>query len=72
MDLAEAAGAEFFLNKKYGMFHLMMQPSLVKQNAWEDKKNRYGFVLMVFFRSGRMQRQSMFDYSRNFTIATLS
>ncbi|MFV8357286.1 FAD-dependent oxidoreductase [Flavobacterium sp. XS1P32] len=71
IDLAEAAGAEFFFEHKIWDVSLdtaTLHIGETERGAWEDKKYD-----MVFGADGafsrirhRMQRQSMFDYSQEF------
>ena len=71
IDLAEAAGAEFFFEHKIWDVTLddaTLHIGETERGAWEDKKYD-----MVFGADGafsrirhRMQRQSMFDYSQEF------
>lgn len=71
IDLAEAAGAEFFFEQKIWDVNLedaTLHIGETERSAWEDKKYD-----MVFGADGafsrirhRMQRQSMFDYSQEF------
>ena len=71
IDLAEAAGAEFFFEQKIWDVSLddaTLHIGETERGAWEDKKYD-----MVFGADGafsrirhRMQRQSMFDYSQEF------
>ena len=71
IDLAEAAGAEFFFGHKIWDVSLdtaTLHIGETERGAWEDKKYD-----MVFGADGafsrirhRMQRQSMFDYSQEF------
>ena len=71
IDLAEAAGAEFFFEQKIWDVSLddaKLHSGETERGAWEDKKYD-----LVFGADGafsrirhRMQRQSMFDYSQEF------
>jgi kynurenine 3-monooxygenase len=71
IDLAEAAGAEFFFEQKIWDVSLddaTLHIGETERGAWEDKKYDIVFGADGAFSRirHRMQRQSMFDYSQEF------
>ena len=71
IDLAEAAGAEFFFEQKIwdvSLDEAKLHSGETERGAWEDKKYDIVFGADGAFSRirHRMQRQSMFDYSQEF------
>lgn len=71
IDLAEAAGAQFFFEQKIWDVSLddaTLHSGEVERGVWEDKKYDIVFGADGAFSRirHRMQRQSMFDYSQEF------
>ena len=71
IDLAEAAGAEFFFEQKIwdvSLDEATLHSGETERGAWEDKKYDIVFGADGAFSRirHRMQRQSMFDYSQEF------
>jgi kynurenine 3-monooxygenase len=70
IDLAEQAGAEFFLQKIWDvtLSEATLHIGETERGAWEEKRNTIWFWCRWCFSRirHRMQRQSMFNYSQEF------